>query len=99
MPRVTKENPITNYVNRMEKETLLYGLPKGATERHEEVLLLSNATPEKIAKVKVMAARDGFHSFRVAEMNLSFENMVNTFKNPTRPLAAITTVRLTPKTR
>ena len=53
------------------KETILYGLPKGATERHEEVLLLTNATPETIEKVKVLASRDGFHSFRVAVVDLS----------------------------
>lgn len=53
------------------KETILYGLPKGATERYEEVLLLTNATPEKIERVKVLAAKDGFHSFRVAEIDLS----------------------------
>lgn len=53
------------------KETVLYGLPKGATERYEEVLLLTNATPETIEKVKVLAAKDGFHSFRTAEIDLS----------------------------
>ena len=53
------------------KETVLYGLPKGATERYEEQLLLTNATPELIEKVKVLATRDGFHSFRVAEIDLS----------------------------
>ena len=52
-------------------ETLLYGLPAGATERYEEVLLLTNATPETIERVKVLAAKDGFHSFRVAEIDLS----------------------------
>ena len=52
-------------------ETVLYGLPKGSTERYEEVLLLTNATPERIAKVKVLAARDGFHSFRTATMDLT----------------------------
>lgn len=52
-------------------ETVLYGLPKGATERYEEVLLLSNATPKKIEQVKALAAQDGFHSFRVAEIDLS----------------------------
>ena len=52
-------------------ETVLYGLPKGATGRYEEVLLLTNATPEKIERVKVLATRDGFHSFRVAEIDLS----------------------------
>jgi hypothetical protein len=52
-------------------ETVLYGLPKGATERYEEELLLTNATPEKIKQVKMLAARDGFHSFRVAKIDLS----------------------------
>jgi hypothetical protein len=53
------------------KETLLYGLPPGSTERYQEVLLLTNATAEKIERVKVLAARDGFHSFRVAVVDLS----------------------------
>lgn len=53
------------------KETVLYGLPKGATERYEEVLLLTNATAELIERVKVLAAKDGFHSFRVATIDLS----------------------------
>ena len=52
-------------------ETVLYGLPKGATERYEEVLLLTNATPDKIERVKALAARDGFHSFREAKIDLS----------------------------
>jgi hypothetical protein len=55
----------------MNRETLLYGIPKGATERYEEVLLLTNATPEKIERVKELATRDGFHSFRVAQIDLS----------------------------
>lgn len=53
------------------KEKVLYGLPKGATERYEEVLLLTQATEEKIEKVKRLAAKDGFHSFRVADIDLS----------------------------
>jgi hypothetical protein len=65
----------------MTNETLLYGLPKDATERYEEVLLLSNATPELIERVKVLATRDGFHSFRVAQIDLSvppdFRNTLN----------------------
>ena len=52
-------------------ETVLYGLPQGATERYQEVLLLTNATPALIEKVKALAAKDGFHSFRVAEIDLS----------------------------
>jgi hypothetical protein len=41
----------------MNTETVLYGIPKGATERYEEVLLLTKATPERIKQVKVLAAR------------------------------------------
>jgi hypothetical protein len=55
----------------MGNETVLYGLPRGATERYEEVLLLTNATPEKIERVKTLAAKDGYHSFRVAVIDLS----------------------------
>lgn len=53
------------------KETVLYGIPKGETERYMEDLLLTNATPEKIEKVKKLAAADGFHSFRVATIDLT----------------------------
>jgi len=52
-------------------ETVLYGIPKGKTERYEEVLLLTNATPESIERVKILARKDGFHSFRVAKIDLS----------------------------
>jgi hypothetical protein len=52
-------------------ESVLYGIPKGETERYTEALLLTNATPEKIERVKVLAAKDGFHSFRVATIDLS----------------------------
>ena len=57
--------------NKHMTETILYGIPKGSTERYEEVLLLTNATPAKIEQVKRLAARDGFHSFRVAHVDLS----------------------------
>ena len=52
-------------------ELVLYGIPKGETERYMEALLLTNGTAEKVERVKVLAARDGFHSFRVAEIDLS----------------------------
>lgn len=55
----------------MTSETVLYGLPKDATERYEEQLLLTNATPELIERVKVLAVKDGFHSFRVATIDLT----------------------------
>jgi hypothetical protein len=61
---------VTHYTS-MNTETILYGIPAGATERYAEVLLLTNATPEQIEKVKALAAKDGFHSFRVAEVDLS----------------------------
>lgn len=53
------------------KELVLYGLPIGVTERWQEELLLTNGTPERIEKVKTLASKDGFHSFRVAEIDLS----------------------------
>ena len=54
----------------MAHEMLLYGLPKGKTERWKEVLLLTQATTESIERVKVLATRDGYHSFRVATVDL-----------------------------
>lgn len=55
------------------KELALYGLRQGSTERWQEELLLGGlrATAERIEEVKVMAAKDGWHSFRVAEVDLS----------------------------
>ncbi|HET9280352.1 MAG TPA: hypothetical protein VFR24_00120 [Candidatus Angelobacter sp.] len=53
------------------KEIVLYGIPKGSTERYDEVLLLTNGTPETIEKVKALASKDGFHSFRVATIDLT----------------------------
>lgn len=51
-------------------ERILYGIPQGETERYMEVLLLTNATDTKIEIVKEIAARDGFHSFRIAAVDL-----------------------------
>lgn len=53
------------------RELVLYGIPKGKTERYDEVLLLTNTTPAQIKRVKALAAADGFHSFRVASIDLS----------------------------
>ena len=48
-------------------ETLLYGIPKGETERYTEELLSTNASTEaQIEAVKAAASKDGFHSFRIA---------------------------------
>jgi len=55
-----------------QRETLVYGLPKGETERYMEVLLATKCkTTEDIAKVKAAAAADGFHSFRVTKFDPS----------------------------
>lgn len=56
--------------------TELYGCRKGSTE---EVLLLTNATPERVEKCKALAAPVGFHSFRVVTCGMDFDSMVNTF--------------------
>ena len=53
------------------KELVLYGKRKNRTEDWHEEILLTNATPETIERVKVLAAKDGFESFRVAEIDLS----------------------------
>lgn len=49
-----------------EPEILLYGIPAGEIERYTEELLYTKAkTKEDIERVKAVAAKDGFHSFRV----------------------------------
>jgi hypothetical protein len=46
---------------------LVYGLPRGETERYTESLLSSRCqTAADIERVKTAAAADGWHSFRVA---------------------------------
>jgi hypothetical protein len=55
----------------MAKELVLYGKRKDRTEDWHEEILLTNATPELIEKVKILASKDGFESFRVAEIDLS----------------------------
>jgi hypothetical protein len=66
------------------KELVLYGKRKDRTEDWHEEILLTNATPENIERVKVLAGRDGFVSFRVAEIDLStppdFKKAVNIVK-------------------
>lgn len=46
---------------------LLYGLAKGETERYTEILLLTTTVKPNIEKVKKLATRDGFHSFRISK--------------------------------
>lgn len=48
-------------------EIWLWGLPKGETESYKEALLASNCKNEAdVEKVKEVAAKDGWHSFRVS---------------------------------
>lgn len=67
--------------NKHKTETILYGKRKDAAEDWHEEILLTNATPELIEKVKALAAKDGFHSFRVATIDLDvapdFTNVLN----------------------
>jgi hypothetical protein len=52
------------------REILLYGLRQGETERYTEVLLATNCKNDAdIEKVKTVAGKDGFHSFRIAYYN------------------------------
>ena len=51
----------------METLILVYGLARGETERYMETLLASRCRSQAdVEKVKAAAARDGWHSFRVA---------------------------------
>ena len=43
---------------------LVYGLEKGETRRYMETLLACVDSKEKAEKVKELAKKDGFHSFR-----------------------------------
>ena len=57
---------------RFEKEYVLWGLPKGETDRlHEKVLYTQAKTPAQMEAAKRRAAADGWHSFRVQILDLS----------------------------
>jgi len=53
-------------------EYVLYGIPKGETESYMEVILLSDASDSaRVEKVKQIAAKDGYHSFRLAKIDMT----------------------------
>lgn len=53
-------------------ELILWGLPKGKTDRLHEVILSTQCkTQEELGKIKVRATKDGFHGFRVSHLDLS----------------------------
>jgi hypothetical protein len=66
----------------MPIETVLYGKRKDVSpDDWREELLLTNATPELIERVKTLATKDGFHSFRVAQIDLGIApNFANTIR-------------------
>ena len=54
------------------KAIVVYGLPEGQTERWQEALLAETCrTAADVEAVKAAAAKDGWHSFRVARIDLS----------------------------
>jgi len=51
----------------MTTNLIVWGLPKGKTERLHEVLLAETCrTQEDVERVKAAATKDGWHSFRVS---------------------------------
>lgn len=48
------------------KEYILWGIPKGKSDAIDaQVLYTQGKTPADVERVKKLAARDGWHSFRV----------------------------------
>jgi hypothetical protein len=69
---------------RFGKEYVLWGLPKGKTDRlHEEILSTKAKTPSQMDEIKRRAAKDGWHSFRVQILDLS--KPYTGFSSPGKP--------------
>lgn len=51
-----------------ETELTLWGLPSGKTDRLFEKVLTSTTDAARVAKVRELATRDGWHSFRVTKL-------------------------------
>lgn len=63
----------------LETLILIYGIPKGETERYKEVLLYSQAkTSADVERIKARAKADGYHSFRVTKADGSPPNFACT---------------------
>ena len=68
-------------------ETLIYGIPKGATHAWQEDLLYGGGallTEQQILLVKEAATKDGYHSIRVTHSNLAntAEAIADLFSKP-----------------
>ena len=57
-------------------EYLLYGLAKGEGQQYMESLLLNTTDEKNIERVKVLASKDGYHTFRVATYNGEKPNFI-----------------------
>lgn len=54
------------------KEWVLWGLPRGKRDRiHEKILYTQAKSEADVERVKALAAKDGWHSFRVQVLDLS----------------------------
>lgn len=50
-----------------EKRYVLWGIPPGESGAINERVLLTNATLDKISRIRPLAEKKGFHSFRILE--------------------------------
>jgi len=61
----------SNYLTEA-KEWVLWGLPRGKRDRiHEKILYTQAKSEADVERVKALAAKDGWHSFRVQVLDLS----------------------------
>jgi len=67
----------------MKPQTLVYGIPKGETERYTEALLAETCkTREDIERIIEAASQAGFHSFRVTTFDGSAPDFRKTLARP-----------------
>lgn len=73
-------NSRTGAKAKFAKEYVMWGLPKGSTNRLDEKVMAEGLyTPAQVDDVKRRASAAGWHSFRVVAM-MSFDDMINAFK-------------------
>lgn len=57
---------------REEKEFILWGLPKGETDPlHQQILYTQGKSMSDVERVKGLASKEGWHSFKVQIIDLS----------------------------
>jgi hypothetical protein len=56
----------------MSIEYVLWGLPKGSNDALDQQILATRLpNPKAAEKIKAIAAKDGWHSFRIQKLDLS----------------------------